>query len=96
LSIAQRTLNVSRRHLCIPKRPTKRFPAAPKTLGDSIKVKRYERDLTLGDIARKLGVSVSVVKDWEDDRRRPDENARKALDRLLGLGIKPFRPKEVA
>ena len=96
MSIAQRTLNVSRRHLCIPKRPTKRFPAAPKTLGDSIKVKRYEQGLTLGAIAKRLGISVSLVKEWEEDTARPDENALKSLDCLLGLGIKPFRTREAA
>jgi DNA-binding transcriptional regulator YiaG len=52
--------------------------------------------LTLGAIAKRLGISVSLVKEWEEDTARPDENALKSLDCLLGLGIKPFRTREAA
>ena len=57
----------------------------PKTLGDQIKVKRYERSLSLDDVASKLGVEAALVKGWENDQVKPNESAWKALAPILGL-----------
>ena len=72
-------------------RNRKKRSSAPLDPGDQIKVKRYEHGLTLDNIASKLGVSVALVKDWEQDRHVPTHHFLVALEALLHLNAHPFK-----
>ena len=53
-----------------------------KTLGDWIRVKRTEKNLTPGHLAAKMGIAASVVLSWENGTVQPKDQQ---LEELLGL-----------
>ena len=58
--------------------------------GELIQATRRERGWTMGDVARKLGVSVSAVSAVEVDRN-PDPKTRLRIEKLLELAPPPPR-----
>jgi len=94
LAFAQRLINVSRTHIPTNRHPRKRFPSVPKTLGDHIHIKRYEKHLTLAQVALYMGIATKKVKSFESDRKIPNEREWQSLQRILGFdpGLMPERP----
>ena len=62
----------------------KAFPTTPKTLGDYIKARRFEKGILQRELAAKLGVRKVYIQLWEQDRKTPTEAERARLVRLLG------------
>lgn len=58
------------------------------TLGDRITAAREARGLSQSEFARKLGVKLKTVRNWEDDRTEPRSNKAQMMSGLLGV---PFR-----
>jgi len=56
-----------------------------KTFGDLLHVKRYEKHLTLSQLARQMGIAQTTVKAWEMDAERPNEQQTQQLAQILGL-----------
>jgi DNA-binding transcriptional regulator YiaG len=54
-----------------------------KTLGDLIQVKRNEKRLTLPQLAEKMGIAPAVVRAWEDNSTRPNDQQLAELSGLL-------------
>jgi DNA-binding transcriptional regulator YiaG len=94
LGIAQRTIRVSRRHIPTNRHPRKALPQAPKTLGDHIQVKRFEKGLTRSKLARMLEVPAELVTNWERDLKTPNDGQWQALAEVLRLepGFSTERP----
>ena len=61
-----------------------------KTVGDWIKFKRMERNLTLGHVAAKMGIATSLVCSWESSTRQPDSQQLVVLSSVLGFDAKDF------
>ena len=61
-----------------------------KTAGDWLKVKRMERNLTLGHVAAKMGIATSLVCSWESSTRQPDSQQLVVLSSVLGFDAKDF------
>jgi transcriptional regulator with XRE-family HTH domain len=71
----------------------KSFPITPKTLGDYLKVKRYEKGLSLGQLAQITGVEKKWIVQLEHDQRLPDANQLRELESALGCSDSFLPPK---
>lgn len=49
---------------------------------------RRSRELTLADVARRVGVTTSTVCDYERGRRKPSFNVAIDLETLFGTPVK--------
>jgi transcriptional regulator with XRE-family HTH domain len=61
-----------------------------KTVGDWLKVKRLEKNLTSGQVAAKMGIAASLVYSWEINTRQPDGQQLKVLSSVLEFDVKDF------
>jgi transcriptional regulator with XRE-family HTH domain len=60
-------------------------------LGERIRELREERDLSLRELAKKLGVSAAFLSDIELGRRYPSGKNLKDLARMLGVPFDDLR-----
>lgn len=58
-----------------------------KTLGQRIRQLREEEDLSLRELARKLGVSAAFLSDVELGRRYPSDRTLARIARVLGTAL---------
>ena len=56
----------------------------PETLGGHLKNRRLELKLTLKQVAAHIGVSLSVIKFWEDDCYLPSDWRRDRVVAFIG------------
>ena len=49
-----------------------------------------EKNLTLGHVAAKMGISTSLVCSWESSTRQPDSQQLKVLSSVLGFSAQDF------
>jgi len=87
LGIAQWTIRVSRANIPTSRKPRKSLPTSIQTLGDFIQVKRYEKKLTLGQLAQKMGIATATVRDWEEGVNQPDSKQMALLTKYLGFEL---------
>ena len=93
MAYAQRHIRVSRAHIppiCHRRKP---LPKSIKTLGDLIHIKRYEKRLTLGQIARKMGIATRTVRAWERGESAPDQEQWQLLSVILSFDSGILFPK---
>jgi transcriptional regulator with XRE-family HTH domain len=62
-----------------------------KTLGQRIRELREERDLSLRELAKKLGVSAAFLSDVELDRRHPSDRVLVKVAQLLNTSVDELR-----
>jgi ribosome-binding protein aMBF1 (putative translation factor) len=84
LGIAQRRISVKFSQKMRKENHAKPLPESIKTLADWIQVKRYEKNLTHGQLAAKMGIATALVRSWEDGTSQPDSEQVKVLAELLG------------
>lgn len=85
LAFDRRSIHVSCPQISSDRRQTKPFPTTPKTLGDYIQLKRFEKGLTRKQVALVTGGLRSVVRLWEWDICLPSATQWEALSSLLNL-----------
>jgi transcriptional regulator with XRE-family HTH domain len=56
-----------------------------RSLGEGLRCKRVEMDISLRDLAKKLGLAPSYLSDIENDRRVPSEEVLQRLATELKL-----------
>jgi DNA-binding transcriptional regulator YiaG len=78
-------IHVSRSHIPVERKRRKPFPTSPKTLGDHIRAKRFEKGLSLVKAADLLGIWQVRLTRWELDRCAPSQTEWTDLVRLLDL-----------
>jgi len=61
-----------------------------KSAGDWLKVKRLEKNLTLGHVAAKMGIATSLVCAWENKTQQPDNQQLEVLTSVLNFNAKDF------
>jgi DNA-binding transcriptional regulator YiaG len=54
-----------------------------KTVGDRIRVKRREKNLTRYHLATKMGISTALIRSWEDGINQPDSRQLEYLTNFL-------------
>ena len=84
MGIAQRQIRVK-----FKQKPTRKHSANPlsdniKTIGDWIKVKRMEKNLTSGHVAAKMGIAQTLVRSWEGGESQPNSQQLRLLVNLFG------------
>ncbi len=57
------------------------------TLGDRITAAREAQGLSQPGFARKLGVKLKTVQNWEDDRTEPRANKAQMMSGVLGVSV---------
>ncbi len=57
------------------------------TIGDRIKLGRFQNGLTQADLAGKLRVSQATISHWEAGKGTPDEEQLTQLESILGPGL---------
>ena len=62
-----------------------------KVLGERVRELRTERDLSLRELATRIGVSVAFMSDVELGRRRPSDNVLLRIARELGSSMDDLR-----
>jgi DNA-binding transcriptional regulator YiaG len=87
LGIAQRTVRVIFNGNQGNLKRVNALKTSVKSLGDWLKVKRQERNLTPGHVAAKMGIAAAVVYSWECDEVRPSNGQLARLTELLGFKI---------
>jgi DNA-binding XRE family transcriptional regulator len=65
--------------------PRKLIPVNVKTLGDHLLLKRIKADLSQSEVAKKAGVSVRTMWQWEHGIICPNEDHWQILKSILGL-----------
>jgi len=83
LGIAQRQIRVSRAHISTDRYRRKSLPTSIKTLGDLIQIKRFEKRLTLWQVAQRMGIPTAQVRAWERDDDKPNEQQTEQLAKFL-------------
>ena len=56
-------------------------------MGDLIQVKRYEKRLTLSQLAQKMGITSASVRAWEDGTGQPNCQQITLLTKHLGFAL---------
>ena len=91
MAFGQRMIRASRAHISANRRPKMRVPATPKTVGDFVRKKRVEAGLSQPQVAARIGVSVSMVKRWEQNEVEP---VGRFLEKaVMFLGFNPRQRK---
>ena len=90
MGIAQRTVQVNYQSNPKQLKLSKLLKSNVKTLGDWLKVKRLEKNLTPGHVAEKMGIATSLVRAWESCTRQPDIHQIKLLAAILGFDAENF------
>ena len=62
-----------------------------KTLGEHIRELREERDLSLRELATRIGVSAAFMSDVELGRRHPSDKHMAAVVEALGTSLEDLR-----
>jgi transcriptional regulator with XRE-family HTH domain len=62
-----------------------------KTLGDRMRELREERDISLREFAKKLGISAAFLSDIELGRRHPSKKVLVRIARELGVKFEDLR-----
>lgn len=57
----------------------------PSGLADHVRVKRLQQNLTMKELALRLGISHGALKYWEMHKSRPTESNRQVLVTYLGF-----------
>ena len=87
LGIAQRTIHAK----FDPKRPRKGYYNQLKTnaltVGEWIKSKRTQKNLTAGHVATKMGIARALVRSWEGGKCQPSEEQMKQLATILDSNL---------
>ena len=90
LGIAQRSVQVKYPTNLGHQNRAKVLKLNVKTAGDWLKVKRLEKNLTLGHVAGKMGIATSLICSWESNTRQPDNQHLKVLASVMGFDAKDF------
>ena len=90
LGIAQRLVSIKYAQKPRKQKWAKALPVSIKTIGDWIKVKRLEKNITSGHVALKMGIATSVVLSWEDGSAQPNDWQLKFLRDFLGFDYPTF------
>jgi len=90
LGIAQRSVNVKYQENSRNQKRANVLKLNMKTAGDWLKVKRLEKNLTLGHVAAKMGIAAAWICSWESSTRQPDSQQLKRLAQIIGFDVENY------
>jgi DNA-binding transcriptional regulator YiaG len=62
-------------------------------LGDQIQIRRYEKGLLQSQLAKIVGITISVVRAWERGEQLPNDRELQLLKNHLAWGNESTLPK---
>jgi len=84
LGIAQRQIRVKFIAKRNQSKHTKPLCGSVKTIGDWIRARRIEKNLTPGHLGAKMGIAQAVIRAWEEGKTEPDVLHLAALEKFFG------------
>ena len=87
MGIAQRQIRVFHTPALPSRNHRKALPTSIQTFGDLIQIKRYEKSLTLWQLAQKMGITTASVRAWEDGIGQPNGQQIAILTKHLGYAF---------
>jgi ribosome-binding protein aMBF1 (putative translation factor) len=90
LGIAQRQICTKFTQVQKKSHRSKPLPESIKTIGDWIRSKRIEKNLSAYHLAGKMGIATALVHAWEVNIQQPDCQQLKVLASVLGFEAKTF------
>ena len=84
MGIAERQIHVKFNQKQPQRKRSKPLPDNIQTIGDWIRIRRTEKNLTSGHVALKMGIADSVVRSWDDSSSEPNKEQIKNLISILG------------
>jgi DNA-binding transcriptional regulator YiaG len=81
LGIAQRQIRIKYCHK--PRKWQTSSPASITTIGDWIRVKRRERNLTRYHLATRMGIATKLIRSWENSVEKPDTQRLQLIAEIL-------------
>jgi ribosome-binding protein aMBF1 (putative translation factor) len=91
LGIAQRTIHIKFSQRQAQHNRFNQLQSNHLTIGDWIKVKRTEKNITSGHVAAKMGIPHAVVRSWEAGECRADCHQLNDLAKILGIDAQDFK-----
>lgn len=91
MGIAQRQIHVNYSMISGNQKRDNMLKLNTKTVGDWLKVKRLEKNLTRSHVAAKMGIATSLVCAWENDTQQPDNQQLRMLASVLDFDTKVFK-----
>ena len=85
MGIAQRRVSIRFGDKSSQWKSCKSLPVSIQALGDWIKAKRMEKNLTPGHLALKMGIATALILSWESGTCEPDERQKQILGNLLAF-----------
>ncbi|PWG17222.1 helix-turn-helix domain-containing protein [Salibaculum griseiflavum] len=67
---------------------TEWFSEDTATFGDRLAAAREAASMTQKDLAKKLGVKLGTLRNWEDDLNEPRANKLQMVSGLLGVSLR--------
>ena len=82
-----RQIAVQRTSISLHFRALKNYPAAPNTLGEFLRQKRFDLGLSQRKLPEMLaiGITDTAVEKWEKNQNRPTESHRRRIIEFLGF-----------
>jgi len=87
LPSCHRTIRVRRQPDSPYFRGLRRYPIDPKTLGEHLRKKRIDLQLSMPKLARMLGLGITdtAIEKWEKNQNRPTPEHRTRIIEFLGF-----------
>jgi DNA-binding transcriptional regulator YiaG len=87
LPFCHRTIRAKRSTISPYFRQLRRYPAAPCTIGEHLRKKRIDMQLSMTQLADLLGLGItdSAIEKWEKNQNRPTEEHRQRIVGFLGF-----------
>ena len=94
LACCHRTIRVHRSSISLHFRRLRRYPTAPKTLGEHLRKKRVDMQLSMTQLAKTLGLAITdaAIEKWEKNQNHPTDEHRKRIVEFLGFNPAPANP----
>jgi DNA-binding transcriptional regulator YiaG len=94
LTIYQRTIRHPKPWVSAHFRQLRNYPANPKTLGEYVRKKRIDMQLSMSQLGELLGLGVtdSAIEKWEKNQNRPTEPYRTRIIQFVGFDPEMANP----
>jgi DNA-binding transcriptional regulator YiaG len=94
LGIDQRTIHIQRSLSSLHFRALRRYPTNPQSLGEHLRKKRIDMQLSMTQLADVLGLGItdSAIEKWEKNQNRPSAYHKQRIEQFLGLTPRMTKP----
>jgi DNA-binding transcriptional regulator YiaG len=87
LPCCHRTIHHVRSTTSLHFKPSRNYPATPRTLGEHLWKKRIDLHLSMSQLPAILGLGITdtAIEKWEKNQNRPTKEHRARIVQFLGL-----------